>query len=323
MADMRYCCCLAIAVVLSTACVQPQSALPTLLPAPTQTPSAPGTGERRLTTIFFNVRDSQNALIGNLSKDDFQISEDNRLQNIKNFRAQTGVPLALCVIIETSSRQTALLEMEKMALAQFLATIHSPNSACLVSFGAESTLEQGLTGNAARIGRSLTLLRNPSIPSPPPGSQAGHAPVAAIYDAIYAASDEILANEAARKAIVVFINGPDRGSRMQFRNTTDAAQKADSMVYVVLIAKEDQQGSNQEDLRRMAEETGGRFFPLPDDLDKLKQTLDRIGEELRNQYEIDFQSSNPRQDGRFRRIEIKAKGNYNVFARKGYYAPKP
>ena len=58
--------------------------------------------------------------------------------------------------------------------------------------------------------------------------------------------------------------------------------------------------------------------------DKLKQAFDQIASELRSQYSIGYTPSNPKRDGGYRKVEVKAKGGeYKVQARAGYYAASP
>jgi VWFA-related protein len=73
-------------------------------------------------------------------------------------------------------------------------------------------------------------------------------------------------------------------------------------------------------LRKMSDETGGHVFTV-DRKHPLNQVFNEIQEELRNQYSIGYESTNPNRDGTFRRIEIKVdNSDYRAQARNGYYA---
>ena len=59
-----------------------------------------------------------------------------------------------------------------------------------------------------------------------------------------------------------------------------------------------------------------------------KHTLDdafkELQDEMRSQYSIAYTSTNPEQDGGFRRLEVRVSDkNLKVQVRKGYYAIKP
>src|ERR1700686_5570498 len=49
--------------------------------------------------LFFNVKDKHGALIPNLNKTDFDLSEDGHGQVIKYFKAETDLPLTLGMLI--------------------------------------------------------------------------------------------------------------------------------------------------------------------------------------------------------------------------------
>src|SRR5437868_13547519 len=76
--------------------------------------------------LFFNVKDRKGALIPNLTKDDFQILEDNKPQTIKYFTAESDLPLTLGILIDSSGSQQRVLEMEKEVGANFLSEILRP-----------------------------------------------------------------------------------------------------------------------------------------------------------------------------------------------------
>jgi Ca-activated chloride channel family protein len=70
----------------------------------------------------------------------------------------------------------------------------------------------------------------------------------------------------------------------------------------------------------MSEETGGHVFTVSRK-HPLSQIFNEIQEELRNQYSIGYESTNPNRDGSFRKIEIKVDNSDDrVQARNGYYA---
>ena len=71
-------------------------------------------------------------------------------------------------------------------------------------------------------------------------------------------------------------------------------------------------------LQRLSGETGGRVFRLQKNLDKI---FADISEELRSQYSISYVSSDPSQDGSYRRLEVRMTNkDMKVQSRKGYYA---
>ena len=54
-----------------------------------------------------------------------------------------------------------------------------------------------------------------------------------LYDALFLSSDEILAKQTGRKALVILSDGDDRGSKESLASAIEAAQRADVIVYAI------------------------------------------------------------------------------------------
>jgi VWFA-related protein len=78
--------------------------------------------------------------------------------------------------------------------------------------------------------------------------------------------------------------------------------------------------SGDRQMKKLAEETGGRVIDVGNKPEKLKQAFDQVANELRSQYSIGYTPTNSKRDGTFRKVEIKTKQPYKVQARTGYYA---
>lgn len=170
--------------------------------------------------------------------------------------------------------------------------------------------------------------RNPS-PYPGGGGGGGTPPIrgqrtrggTVLYDAVFLASDEVLKPLTGRKAIILITDGEDQGSLTSLSEAIEVTLKADTIVYSIFV-KRDVFGSGSEDvLQRISGDTGGRVFTLQKrNLDKI---FKEIEEELRSQYSISYVSSNPIEDGGYRRVDVKTKSSdYAPRTRKGYFARK-
>jgi VWFA-related protein len=292
--------------------------------------------EADLVNIYFNVKDKRGALIPNLTKEDFTLSEDGVKQNIKFFAAESNLPLTLGILIDTSGSQARVLPMEKELGASFLReVIREKDMAFLINFDVNVELLQDFTSSTDRLRRALQTARintGGATGSTIPGIGQGPIPIehvrsTALYDAIYLASTEKLAREVGRKAIIVLTDGMDYGSKVSIREAIEAAQKADAICYVLLAADPPFYGAGgggggyfgEKEMKKLAEETGGRMIDVGDENTRMKEAFDQIANELRSQYSLGYTSSNAKRDGTFRKIEIKTKAG-RVQARRGYYA---
>jgi VWFA-related protein len=78
--------------------------------------------------------------------------------------------------------------------------------------------------------------------------------------------------------------------------------------------------SGDSEMKKLANETGGRVIDVGNKMDKLKDAFDQIALELRSQYNVGYTPTNNTQDGSFRKIELRSKQGYKIQTRSGYYA---
>lgn len=297
-----------------------------------QQPVATFKANANIVQIFYNVKDKHGALIPNLTKDDFSVAEDGKPQTIKYFTAESNLPLTLGIMIDSSASQTNVLDMEKEVGGAFLKQILTDkDEAYVISFDISVDLLQDFTRDVHRLQNALNKakINTDFTQGGVPGMGGGPVPVqnpkgTLLYDAVYLSAHDMLAKEVGRKAMILLTDGQDEGSRLKLRDAIEAAQKADSIVYVLLCADRGFYGgfgySGEGEMRKMTEETGGRVINVGNKFDKLRDAFDQIAKELRSQYNIGYTSTNTKMDGSYRKIEIKSKQNYKIQARAGYYA---
>jgi VWFA-related protein len=279
--------------------------------------------------LFFDVKDKKGGLIPNLTRDEFDVTEEGKPQTIKYFKAESDLPLTLGILIDASGSQQRVLEMEKQVGGQFLQEILRPkDEAFVLSFDVNVDLLQDFTNSVSRLKDALNSAKintgvggGVMMPGPiPQGNPRG----TLLYDAIYLASHDQLAHEVGRKAMIILTDGEDQGSQLRVKEAIEAAQKSDSIVYVLLIADRGTWGGYGEgEMKKLSSETGGRVIDVGNKFEKLKAAFDQIALELRSQYNLGYTPTNKDRDGTFRKVEIKAKGkDYKIQSRSGYYAPK-
>ncbi len=282
--------------------------------------------------LFFNVKDKKGALIPDQKKEDFEILEDGKPQTIKYFTAESNLPLTLGILIDSSGSQMRVLEMEKEVGGAFLSQIlRDKDEAFVIDFDVNVDLLQDFTNDVHRLKAALNKARvnTGGGGGGPPGLGGGPIPTGTprgtlLYDAVYLAAHDQLAHEVGRKAMILLTDGEDQGSQLRVRDAIEAAQKSDSIVYVILIADRGFYGgfgySGDSEMKKLANETGGRVIEVGNKFDKLKEAFDQIANELRSQYNLGYTPTNSVQDGSFRKLELRSKQGYKVQTRSGYYA---
>jgi len=291
-------------------------------------------------TVYFNVKGKHGALIPNLTKSDFVVTEDGKPQTIKYFAAESNQPLTLGLMIDTSGSQQNVLGMEQAAGAEFLNQVLTPKDlAFLIGFDINVDLLQDFTSSGRELRAALRKTRintgGGGGAAGIPGLGQGPVPVSRpkgtlLYDAIYLAAHDKLREQVGRKAMIILTDGEDQGSQENLQEAIEAAQKADAMCYVILIADRGfyfSQGGfygGDSAMSKLAEETGGRVINVGNKPEKLRAAFDEISKELRTQYMIGYTPTNQKADGTYRKVDVHTVDKeYKVQARKGYYAPGP
>ena len=284
-----------------------------------------------LVNLYFVVRDKRGALIPNLTKDACVVYEDNVKQEIKNFSAQTDLPLTLGILLDTSLSQMRVLPMEQQTGDAFLKRVMRPkDEAFLISFDVNVDLMADFTSNANEIAHAMNKAQinsntgnyaNGTIPN------VGKPKGTVLYDAVYLASNDKLSHESGRKALILLTDGQDEGSDENIHSAIESAQKADAINYVLLISDPGAYGmfaySGAGAMHQLADATGGQVFSIGSNGNKMEGAFEEIESELRTQYLLSYTPINKKMDGSYRKIRVQCSQNgqpLRVQARQGYYA---
>src|SRR6266850_4715647 len=297
-----------------------------------------------LTNVFFTAADKQKRFISSLKREDLRVLEDGVPQEIFTFQQSVELPLSLAILIDRSGSEERTLPEEKAAARSFLESIMRPakDEAAVISFTGEVTLEQGLTGNIARLRRAIDQVEfvPPSgyigggvvVGGTPPisGTQQTLAGSTAIWDAIWATSNELLSDSAehTRRAIILLTDGEDTISQVRMQEAINRALKADALIYAIGIGDRYEYGIDEAALRKITEGTGGRAY-FPRNERDLNDAFAQIQRDLRERYLIAYSASNKARDGSYRHVAIEIvnpetrKENLRLNYRPGYFAKTP
>jgi VWFA-related protein len=282
-----------------------------------------------LVNVYFSVRD-KSGFITNLHKDDCSIFEDKAPQKTKNFTQEKNLPLTIGILLDTSGSQRNVLPLEQQSGAEFLKDVLTPkDEAFLISFDINVNLLSDYTNSPREIKRSIDSAEINTGAGTGSVTGNGSARGTLLFDAVYLAAHDKLRQEAGRKILVLLTDGGDQGSQETLKTATEAAQKANAIVYVILLSDRGFYGggfginladTGERDMQKMATDTGGRVINVGNNGKKLQEAFDQIQDELRTQYLASFTPTNAKIDGSFRTLNITCQPGQKIQARKGYYA---
>jgi Ca-activated chloride channel homolog len=337
-----------------TATPKPQSALeamgppppvPALKKQPEQEVSPGDVVSVDTTEVMFpvTVRDPAGRLINDLTRNDFRVYEDNRLQPLSDL-ALRQVPVDVVLMVDASSSVASNLDDFRRAAEGFAARLQADDRISLIKFDDRVELLQDWTKSRFQLKRALNRIE--------PGM------FTRFNDALLLASREQFGAVAkSRRAIIVLSDGIDSGrGTANLEAALRGLIQAQVTVYVVSnteISRANKRAEldqllgstggaaqfNQlriEDLReglrvldrseqnlaQLTEATGGRLY-RPLTFDALEATYAEVADELRHQYALYFTPMNKARDGSFRRVRVEtANPAYKPHTRVGYFAPR-
>jgi VWFA-related protein len=279
----------------------------------------------KVVNVLATVRNKTGSLAGNLSQDDFALSEDGRPQTIRYFARESDLPLTLGLMVDTSGSQRRVLDAERGASLRFLDHVFRENqdNVFIMQFDSSVQMRQALTRSIRKLDDAMAYVDTETMRQL--RMQGGGGTL--LYDAVAQASDEVMRKLSGRKALIVLSDGVDVGSYGTLKDAVEAAQRAGTLIYSILYSDPGAYGifgggDGKRVLERMSNDSGGSFFEVTK-----KQTVDRIfdilQEELRNQYNLGYVSDKPVTLSGFRAIQLTARQKGLVVqARHQYWAQR-
>jgi Ca-activated chloride channel family protein len=274
--------------------------------------------ETRLVNVALNVVDAHGAPVGGFEKQDFQLFEDGKAQNIAVFERESSSPLSIVLAIDVSETVLTSERLEREAAKHFARAILRPQDELdLMEFADQVREVVPFTNQVKRVEDALGEF------------QRGDA--TALYDAIYLASDQLAQRKAdagRRRVIVLITDGGDTAKRSRYEQALEQAQRAGAIIYSIIIvpiaADAGRNTGGEHALIQMSDDTGGKYYYVEDPKD-LEPAFRHVSDDLRTQYLLGYYAPQSNGDSAFRRIKVKmtdaALGEkYSLRYRAGYFA---
>ncbi len=265
----------------------------------------------KVVNVLATVRTHKGAIVRDLEREDFTISENGRPQVVRYFAKQTDLPLTLGLLIDTSMSQTKVLGIERGASFRFIDEVlrEATDQVFLMQFDMVAQVRQELTSSRKKLDDALEFVDTPTERE----LQYQRGGGTLLYDAIVEASRDVMTKRTGRKALILLTDGVDTGSEATAAQAVEAAERADTLVYSILFSDAGYYGGflsggdGRGVLTKISRDTGGSFFEVTKKL-SIDQVFDTIQDELRSQYSLGYVSDQPVVISEFRKLHLAVRG---------------
>ena len=252
--------------------------------------------------VTVTVTNDRGEFVAGLPQSAFHVLEDGKPQAITYF-ASEDVPLELVVAVDISGSMGTAMPKVKQAVKAFLGAVPAENRLSLLGFN--DTV--------------FALTRRPTDPPEERVKAVDRLAswgATALYDVIVRGID-MLGARTGRKALVVFSDGEDQGSKVTLDQVEQRLQASDVTLYMIGEGRALSVDRLKRGMERLSNQTGGRLFAMAS-IDDLSKAFDTLLEELSHQYLIGYPPPGDVRDGKFHEIKVRVDGHNNVRARSGY-----
>jgi Ca-activated chloride channel family protein len=291
-----------------------------------QAPVLPGTGvqkgrngmyvyEAHVDEVLLDctVINEKGETVTDLTQKDFRVWEDGVPQTINSVEHEDA-PVSIGILVDNSGSMRDKRAAVNAAAYKFLQDSNPADETFVVNFSDRAYLDQGFTSSLTALDRGLSRF-----------DSRGYT---AMYDAVAAAADELNHHGKRRNQVLLIItDGADDASRLTLQQAIRRVQNLGGpVVYTIGLIYEDNRREADEArnaLQTLSDQTGGVAY-FPRSLQEVGPIAAQVAHAIREQYVVDYHSSNPFSKGGYRTVHVEASarghGRLYVRTKRGYYA---
>ena len=282
-----------------------------------------------LVTVPVVAMDRAGKFVPGLTREDFRIYEEGVEQEI-TFFLSAEEPVTVALMLDVSDSTESNLEEIKAAAIAFVDQLRPDDRVTALSFDGGLHQLTPITGDHDAIRGAIN------------SAQSGRGTL--LYESLDFTLTKLLNPGPGRKAIILFTDGVDVGSRITMEKSMRTVEEAGIFIYSIhykhpqnttappemifgaptrqVSYKGDQRMANFY-LRGIAKSTGGGYY-MAEGEKGMEKSFASIAEELRKRYDLGYYPTEPAKPGQKVKIKVKAeKPNVAVRARDSYvYSPQ-
>jgi len=258
-------------------------------------------------SVFVDVFITNNGKpVQGLAASDFELKDNGISQHVELVSVEAQPLLAVLAFDTSGSLAGERLAALRVASQAFVESLKATDEVTLFTFADEIEWPVRPTRDKARVRSALERL------------QVGGG--TSVVDALFAAV--LLPATQARSLVVLFTDGEDSMSWLEWRELQVIAERSNALIHVVGLRPAASPSSarfeQHWDLRQLAEKTGGRCWEATS-ADRLRSSFDAIAEAVSKRYVLRYEPRNVKRPG-WHRVDLRLRRNPgHIDARRGYW----
>ncbi len=258
-------------------------------------------------SIYATVTDPDGRLVPDLTRDDFEVLDNDRPQPLTVF--ENGIqPITVALMRDMSGSMLPARDLTDAAVKQFIASLQTDDRACYGVFGGSVLVNRRLTSDHNQLLAALS--------TPVPAFREG----TALWDAV-SVGMQLLNGQTGRRVVVAMTDGGENRSTTDVTTLETTIVRDEIMFYMLGLTTRPGTQDAPRDLRRaaaVASATGGGYFYVRPG-DDLTAAFQSVSEELHHQYLLGFAPAT--MDGHVHKLEVRMKRtDLKARSRKSYVA---
>ena len=246
-----------------------------------------------LVVVPVTVTDAMNHAVTGLGKDDFELYEGDKKQEIQYFSEEDG-PISVGLILDLSKSMANKIETERAAVEEFFQNANPDDDYFVIAVSNHPKLIANSTRSIRAIETELGLAK-------PDGNTA-------LLDAVYLGIAQMQRTQYTRHALLIISDGGDNNSRYKLREIKNIVRESDVAVYAIglfdtALFKTFEEYMGKKWLSEITDASGGRTVAI-DTLSRLPETAAAISWELRNQYVLGYKPNTIETEGQWRKLRV-------------------
>jgi VWFA-related protein len=224
-----------------------------------------------LVNVFLTVQNSRSEYVTGLTADNFRIFEDDVEQKISIFEKDDRVGSSIGLLVDNSGSMVDILPIMKTGVLDFAQKAKRNDEFFVMTFGISARVIQDVRQPVQRLETAFKTI-----------TASG---TSVFFDAMIQGMAKVSRSELQRKALIVFTDGNDNGSKSGFGEVSLAAQRASVLLYFVPIGSK--RLVDQPTVESLANLSGGRVLYL-DKTDSIRPVIESIRTDLSRQYYLGY-----------------------------------